>query len=104
MSDIKEVWTDNRIAVVGPKQHVARFRNSNWEGRLQARYGELIESSDRRFVCEFKTVSPPTELLRRISSHWSKLAFLLDYELQHQRVKGLAKAEAGELQDYKISY
>jgi hypothetical protein len=104
MSDIHKVWTDNRITVIGPKQQVVLFRKSNWEDCLGARYGEFIEKSKGRFICEFKTITPPIELLRKLSAEWSRLVLLLDYEAQHQGLKGLAKAQAGQLQDYRISY
>ncbi len=85
---------NNRLTVLRPKGDLQRFLRSKWDRRLHARHGEWMENSPRRFVCLFETDEPFLEDLRRLSRHWPNLAFLLDCEVEAERVKGLAKASA----------
>src|SRR5262249_1813122 len=84
-------WS-NRLTVIGSKSQVQRFRRSNWDRVLSARYCDLIEISPKRFVCEFKTERLPLERLRSLSSRFERLTLFLDYESEKTRIKGLAKA------------
>ncbi len=104
MSDIRRVWTENRLTVIGRKDDVALFNCSNWKRKLRARFCEQMLRLKGRSIWEFKTETPPIEFLKKLSAHWPGLVLLLDYESMRERIKGLAKARAGELEHYKISY
>jgi hypothetical protein len=104
MSDINKVWAENRLLVVGSNSEVQLFRTSNWNRRLRGRFGELIENTRGRFNWAFVTEAPPIESLTRLSKRWPQLVLILDYEVQRERLKGLAKAKAGKLQHYHINY
>jgi hypothetical protein len=97
-------WSDNRLTVIGARRLVQRFQQSTWAKALGANHCELLENSPRRFSCQFEAGNPPPESLMRLSRHWPTLTFLLDYEVPAKRVKGLAKAKAGELVDHRLTY
>ncbi len=97
-------WCNNRLTVIGPKASLQRFLKSNWDQRLPARYTELMENSPQRFACHFETEELPLEALRRLSGHWVKLLLLLDYEVEAERTKGLAKASTGRLEHWETRY
>ncbi len=97
-------WCSNRLTVLGSKRQVQQFVKSNWERRLHARHGELMENSPRRFVCLFETDEPPLEPLGALSLRWRELALLLDYEIEADRVKGLAIFRNGQMQYCQLSY
>jgi hypothetical protein len=96
-------WS-NRLTVIGSKRQVQRFRKSNWNTSLCARHCELLENSPTRFACEFKTERLLPESLRKLSRRWPRLTLLLDFESETKRIKGLAKAKAGELEHCEINY
>jgi hypothetical protein len=97
------MWS-NRLTVIGSQTQVQRFQKSNWDRHLHARYCELAENSPTRFACQFKTERFPLASLRSLSRRFSKLVFLLDCESEENRIKGLAKAEAGELEHWEVNY
>ena len=94
----------NRLTVLGSKAQVQPFHNSNWVRRLHARHCELLETSPQRFACQFETEGPLLEPLRRLSQRWLRLTFLLSYEGEANRMIGLAKAKAGQLEHWETSY
>ena len=96
-------WS-NRLTVIGSRVQVQRFQKSNWDRHLRAQYCDLLECSPERFACQFSTQRFPLEALRRLSRQWSKLVPLLDCESEENRIKGLAKAKAGELEHCEITY
>jgi len=71
---------------------------------LVAKRSELLESSPGRFSCHFETKTPPLDSLKRLSRRWPGLVLLLDYEVEAERIKGLAKAKAGILESHQIQY
>ncbi len=94
----------NRLTVLGPTPELGRFLKSKWDRRLHARHVEWMENSPSRFVCLFETGEPPLEHLRKQSEWWRSLMFLLDYEVESERKKGLAKANAGRLEHWETTY
>jgi len=92
---------ENRLTVIGAKHEVQRFQNSGWQKSLRIRYPEPLEFSPRRFVCQFDTESHDLRRLQRLSRRWPGLVLLLDFEVG--RIKGIAKAQAGELEHCEIS-
>jgi hypothetical protein len=94
----------NRLTVLGPKADVERFQNSAWEKILRVRYLEPLEFSPRRFVCQFETQPHDLRRLPTLSRRWPGLVLLLDYEVPRERIKGLAKAVAGQLEHCEIGY
>ncbi len=61
-------------------------------------------NSPRRFVCLVEADERPLQAVRRLSSRWFNLAFLLDYEVESERMKGLAKAQGGRLEHWETGY
>ncbi len=90
--------------MLGAKADLQRFLKTKWDRRLHARHGEWMENSPRRFVCQFEADEPPLEHLRKHSGRWTSLVFLLDYEVEAERVKGLAKASAGRVEHWETAY
>ena len=90
-----------RLTVIGSKHVVQRFQNSAWQKTLRIRYPEPLEFSPRRFVCQFETEGVELQRLQRLSRRWPGLVLLLDFEVG--RIKGIAKAQAGELEHCEIS-
>lgn len=95
---------NNRLTVLGSKRQVQRFQKSNWNTALRVRHCELLENSPTRFAFEFTSERSLPESLRKLSRRWPRLTFLLDFESEAIRIKGLAKAKAGELEHCEISY
>ena len=93
-----------RLTVLGTKRDVRRFQASVWEKSLRVRYSEPLEFAPCRFVCQFETGTPDLLLLQRLSNSHPGLVLLLDFEVFPGRIKGLAKAKAGELEHCEISY
>ena len=93
---------ENRLTVIGAKHEVQRFQKSGWQKSLRIRYPEPLEFSPRRFVCQFDTESHDLRRLQRLSRRWPGLVLLLDFEVG--RIKGIAKAQAGELEHCEIGY
>ena len=97
--------TTNRMTVVGPASEVKQFdRNVEWTADLGARHVELLENSADRHSWQFETDEPPLKFLRVLSRRWRAMTFLLDYEWEESRIKGLAKAKAGGLKNYSVTY
>jgi hypothetical protein len=96
---------ENRLTVIGSPRDVQSFQNSAWARILRLRYAEPLEFSPGRFVCQFETIQAPHwPRLCHLSRRWPGLVLLLDYEVVGQRIKGLAKARAGELEHCEIGY
>ena len=91
-----------RLTVIGARRDVQRFQNRAWENILRARYCDPLQLSPGRFVCQFTTESHDLRRLQRLSRSQPGLVLLLDFEFG--RIKGLAKAKAGELEHCEISY
>lgn len=97
--------TDVRLTVLGAPPSLHRFQKWNWPLRLKAKYIEVFECSPERRVWWFQTLSAdPHVPLRVVSSHWPELVFLLEYENQRQRTKGLARAQRGKMDHCRFTY
>jgi hypothetical protein len=68
------------------------------------RHFEFLEHSPKRHAWQFDTDTPPLPFLRSISRQWSSLTFVLDYDSEGQRLKGLVKARNGRLRHFRVSY
>lgn len=97
-------WWQNWFTVLGSVEQLRRFRKTNWKTRLQARHLELLENSPRRIAWQFDSTGPRVEPLRVLSRRWPRIIFLLDYEAEDQRIKGLAKAQAGRIAFCQFEY
>ena len=93
-----------RLTVLGSRRDVRRFQASAWEKILRRRYLDSLQLSPRRFVCQFETTVQPLPALQRLSRSHPGLVLLLDFEAFPERIKGLAKAKAGELEHCQIGY
>jgi len=63
-----------------------------------------LQLSPCRFVGQFETDGHDLKRLQRLSRLHPGLVLLLDFEAFPGRIKGLAKAKAGELEHCEISY
>jgi hypothetical protein len=96
---------NNRLTIVGPRAEVKAFSESSWEVAVEAKHVELLEASPNRMAWQFETeAKPPLIWLLEISSRWPSLTFVLDYEQEKARFKGLAKAKGGAVEHYRIKY
>jgi hypothetical protein len=94
-----------RLAVIDSKRTVSLFAgNSKWIKTIGGRHIEWLELSAQRHVCQFETELPPVERLQKVSRHWTGLTLLLDYDNEVSRIKGLAKAKAGQIEHCEIAY
>ena len=95
----------NRLTVIGPERERRRFaRHSDWDQVLHPVYLDLLEQSRDRHAWQFNTIQPPLDPLRELSRQWNELTFLLDYDQEDKRWRGLAKARAGTLNHHRIRY
>ena len=94
----------NRLVVLGKKTTVTEFLRSEWDRLLRARFLEPHEMMLTRFSCGFQTCEPPLKKLEKLSTQWRSLIFLLDFEWENKRIKGIAKAVRGELEVHEVSY
>ncbi len=95
----------NRLLVVGPASDLkALDRNEEWAEMAGAKYIELLEHSPTRHAWQFETEAPPLQFLRVISRRWPSLTFVLDYDREAQRLKGLVRARNGRLRHGRINY
>ena len=97
--------TTNRLTVVGPASDLKQFdRNVEWTAELGARHIELLENSADRHSWQFETDEPPLKFLKTLSRRWRSLTFLLDYDWEDKRIKGLAKAKSERLKNHCVIY
>jgi len=94
----------NRLTVLGSRNKVTRFVHWDWESPMGAQFLEPEELMATRRTWTFQSIAPPLDGLGKISARWSTLTFLLDYEWENKRVKGIAKARAGKLDTYQVGY
>ena len=104
MSSRRQIRCECRLTVLGTKRDVRRFQASAWEKSLRARYYDPLRLSPCRFVGQFETDGHDLKRLQRLSRSHPGLVLLLDFEAFPERIKGLAKAKAGELEHCEISY
>ena len=97
--------TTNRVTVVGPAGDLKQFgRKEEWTAESGVRHVELLEHSTDRLAWQFETDEPPLKFLKTLSRRWRSLTFLLDYDWENSRIKGLAKAKAGRLKNHSVTY
>jgi hypothetical protein len=100
-----EPYCLNRLTIVGPAKDLRRFyRDEHWMAEGGVRHFELLEHSPERHAWQFETDAPPLPFLRGISRQWPSLTFLLDYDCEDQRLKGLAKAKNGRVRHCRVTY
>jgi hypothetical protein len=94
-----------RLTVLGSKGTVAGFAEKpGWIKTLGACHIEWLELAAKRHVCQFETTLAPVEGLRKVSRRWARQTFLLDYEDEGNRIKGLVKAKAGHVEHCEFAY
>jgi|HubBroStandDraft_6_1064221.scaffolds.fasta_scaffold314350_3 hypothetical protein len=93
----------NRLTIVGRKVDLKVFdKNARWLAMLGARYPDLLECSPTRQVWQFELDTPPLEPLKRLSTRYPQLIFLLNYDWE--RKKGLLKSKNGQISSHQVSY
>ncbi len=98
-------YCENRLTVVGEvRQLKAFYQNEHGMAESGGRHFELMEHSPKRHVWQFGADAPPLGFLRNESRKWPLLVFLLDYDCEDDRVKGLVKATDGRLRHHRVSY
>jgi hypothetical protein len=94
-----------RLSVLGSKGTASIFAGSQgWIKTSGACHIEWLELAAERHVCQFETELPPVKGLRKVSRRWPQLTLLLDYEDEGNRIKGLAKAKAGQVEHCELAY
>ncbi|KAF0179578.1 MAG: hypothetical protein FD161_1195 [Limisphaerales bacterium] len=95
----------NRLLVVGPARTLRAFvRDDRWMRGLGARSFDLLECAPSRHAWQFETDAPPVTWLRRESRGWPALVFVLDYDREAWREKGLLKARRGRVAHHRVRY
>jgi hypothetical protein len=95
----------NRLIIVGLAREVTAFDDkAAWMSAAGARHPELLEHSPGRHAWQFETDTPPLKFLRIASRCCPHLVFLLDYDREAQRLKGLVRAKNGRLRHYRVRY
>jgi hypothetical protein len=98
-------YCQNRLLIVGPAKDLKRFyRDEHWMVQTGGRHFELLEHSPKRHAWQFDRNAPPLAFLRSASRQWPLLVFVLDYDSEDQRLKGLAKARNGRVRHFRIRY
>lgn len=98
-------YNQNRLTIIGPAKDLNRFyRDKHWLTVAGARHLDLLEHSRARHAWQFETDPGPPVYLRVLSRQWHTLTFLLDYDCEVQRLKGLVKARNGRLRHCRVSY
>ena len=65
----------------------------------------IAEESPRWLRYDFQTPwAPPLAFIKQVSGDWPNLRLILDYEESGGRIRGIATANAGKLEDYCISF
>ena len=94
-----------RLTIVGPARDLARFFAQNeWRPETGILHVELMEKSCFRHIWQFDGAEPPLQFITGLSEKWPFLTFLLDYDREDKRIKGLAKAVRGLLQHDLVNY
>ncbi len=96
-----DTFCQNRLLIVGLAADLKRF--GKWISETGGRHFELMEHSPSRRAWQFDSDAPPVQVLRTLSRQWP-LTFLLDYDCEDQRLKGLVKARNGRLRHCRVSY
>ena len=97
--------TQNRLTIIGPEKRLNRFyKDEQWLAVAGARHLELLEHARERHAWQFETIPQPPVYLRVLSRQWPGLTFLLDYDCEVQRLKGLVKAKNGRMSHCRVSY
>jgi hypothetical protein len=96
--------TEHRLTVLGETRPVEKFQRSHWDKVIGARFVELAQCSQRRFVVLFETERLELASLQALFRRWPQLVFLLDYEVTRRRRKGLVRTSAGKLLHCQIRY
>ena len=95
----------NALTILGARRSVKRFAEDEaWQQMLGARYVEWLVLSPGRHHCQFITRKHPAEPWREVSRRYPSLTFLLDYEIERMRLRGLIKAKAGEVTCCEINH
>ena len=95
----------NRLTVTGSGKDLKRWEaGGDWIQAAGGKYSELLEHSARRQAWQFETAAPPLEYFKHLSTQWPRLIFIVEYDEQGRRVKGLAKMKAGKLEHYCVRY
>jgi len=95
----------NRLLVVGPARTLRAFtRDDRWTRGLGARSFDLLECAPQRHAWQFESDAPPVAWLRRESRGWPALMFVLDYDREARREKGLLRAKRGRVTHHRVRY
>ena len=95
----------NRLTVIGPARSLNAFgKDDRWAQDAGAKSFDVLEYAPRRHAWQFEADAPPVAWLRRESRRWPSLVFLLDYDCEQQRCKGLLKARHGRVTHHRVRY
>ena len=101
----EQILCHNRLTVIGSRSAITRFADDlAWKKQVGARHWQWLEHDPGRYVGQFMTNAIPIPAFVVLSKTWPTLTFLLDYEDEEERIKGLAKVKKGELEHCQIRY
>lgn len=97
--------TRNRLTILGQPPAVGAFAASPWLKALHGRHPEVYYLGKNRHEWWFESESqPPLPELENLSRQWPDLVFLLEFDSEKNRVKGLAKVETGRVELARFVY
>ena|ERR1043166_7179936 len=83
-------------------EYLDDWEKENWGCIWGAYDSQIMKESDRCLLYNFKTpVSPPLKLIAQVSKDWPTLIFELGYAQRGKGYTGMAKADAGRLEDHR---
>ena len=98
-------YCKSRLTIVGPARDLSHFfAQHEWKPETGILHVELMEKSRFRHIWQFDGAEPPLQFITRLSDEWPFLTFLLDYDREDKRIKGLAKALKGQLRHLLVNY
>ena len=91
------------VLATGNRAAGHHWERQHWGCRGGAADAALLDEWDGGVIYEFATAwNPPLAFLEQVSRQWPSLLWLLEYEELLAGFQGLAKGEAGVLEDHRL--
>jgi hypothetical protein len=100
-----ENLTNNRLTILGRAKMLEAFEPKNWLKLLGGKHRELYSCPKTRDEWWFSTEGEaPLKALTQLSRTWPHLIFLLEFDNEQRRVKGLAKLKNRKVELCQLVY
>ena len=97
--------TNCRLTVLGPAKSLRALTARRVLRRFKARFPELLEHSKTRIAWQFETASSLLLIeVKALSRANPALTFLIEYEQEERRTKGLGICKRGKLSHCLLHY